>query len=473
MRTKLLLLISGLMFAVTLCNAQMTILHNFTNQEFPQCHLLQIGNVFYGTTLEGGANKQGYVFSMNKDGSGFKDLWDFKDTGTVAGNYNGSTSRNSLILLRNRLYGMTYNGGEYNEGVIFSISINGGGYKDLWDFTSATGTYPCGALTLAGNKFYGVTASGGASGEGVVFSVDTNGNNYIDMHDFSPANGYDPYGSLVVSGKTLFGTTENGGTGNEGTVYSIDTAGSNYKTLVNFNNFNGAYPEAALTLAPNGTRLFGTCEGGGSGFYDGSVFELDTNGNNFKTIFAFNYLDGEEPLGEVTLVGSKLYAMTDYGGEPYFLGNIFVVDTTGTGFQDLYNFDAVHGQYPTNGNDVIVSGDTIWGIVYEGGTNGYGVIYQYLNTPNGINTINADDGGLKVYPNPSNGAFTFQSTVVSGQPSEVEVYNMMGQQVYSQTNIPNSTFRIDLSNQANGVYLYRLISLDGSIVGEGKLILQK
>ncbi len=33
--------------------------------------------------------------------------------------------------------------------------------------------------------------------------------------------------------------------------------------------------------------------------------------------------------------------------------------------------------------------------------------------------------------------------------------------------------QIDLSNQPNGVYFYRVIKEDGNLVGEGKLVIQK
>jgi hypothetical protein len=55
----------------------------------------------------------------------------------------------------------------------------------------------------------------------------------------------------------------------------------------------------------------------------------------------------------------------------------------------------------------------------------------------------------------------------------VEVYDILGEKVYSQFNNQQTTFNIDLSNQPNGVYFYRVISEDGNLFGEGKLIIQK
>jgi hypothetical protein len=92
--------------------------------------------------------------------------------------------------------------------------------------------------------------------------------------------------------------------------------------------------------------------------------------------------------------------------------------------------------------------------------------------PSGIGEITSLDEQINVYPNPSNGQFTFDfNTPVTGS---MDVYNMLGEKVYSETlNIKHSTFNIDLSNNANGIYLYRVITKSGELIGEGKLIIEK
>lgn len=82
---------------------------------------------------------------------------------------------------------------------------------------------------------------------------------------------------------------------------------------------------------------------------------------------------------------------------------------------------------------------------------------------------------LKVYPNPSSGNFQLK---IKNYESEingiVEVYNILGEQVYSKPFlISNSSFLINLSNQPNGIYLYRVISQDGELIGSGKVIIEK
>ncbi len=108
-------------------------------------------------------------------------------------------------------------------------------------------------------------------------------------------------------------------------------------------------------------------------------------------------------------------------------------------------------------------------------------------SPTGINEMSALAKSISVYPNPSNGVFQMQSSVVSGQLS-VEVYNVVGEKICSTplsivnggalTSSPNNNatsncpLSIDLTNQPNGVYIYKVLAQDGTFITSGKLIKQ-
>ncbi len=340
-----------------------------------------------------------------------RDLLNFNDT-------NGASPYGDVIISGNKLFGMTYSGGEYNYGVIFSMDTNGNRYKVLLNFNDTNGQNPYGALTLSGNILYGMTYYGGAWGNGLVFAIDTNGSAYKDLLDFNSANGKYPHGSLCLSGKQLFGMTISGGTDSEGVVFSIDTNGSMYKVLLNFNTSNG-----------------------------------------------------QTPYGSLILSGKVLYGMTSTGGANTG-GNIFSIDTSGSGYKDMYDCDItqiMNGVYPYG--SLCLSGNSLYGMTTQGGLWAEGVIFKMdTNTVAGINELSVNSGVIALFPNPNNGNFTLYLQGISGK-SQITVYNLLGEQVY-QTSLNSTTTQIDMSNKAEGLYLYRIVTIKGELMGEGKFVIQ-
>ncbi|HTB31521.1 MAG TPA: T9SS type A sorting domain-containing protein [Bacteroidia bacterium] len=93
---------------------------------------------------------------------------------------------------------------------------------------------------------------------------------------------------------------------------------------------------------------------------------------------------------------------------------------------------------------------------------------------NATETIKNTAPSITLFPDPNTGRFTISfAGTLNFMSSTIEIYNVLGEKVYSQSNIQNPTFKIDLLNQPNGVYLYRIISQNGDLIGEGKLIIAK
>ncbi|HXB13000.1 MAG TPA: choice-of-anchor tandem repeat GloVer-containing protein, partial [Bacteroidia bacterium] len=222
------------------------------------------------------------------------------------------------------------------------------------------------------------------------------------------------------------------------------------------------------------SKLFGMTESGRSGYDDGTIFSIDTNGKGYKDMLNFNYINGEYPYGSLALSSrGKLYGMTQYGGANN-AGVLFSIDTSSGTLNDLFSFDATHGSYP-QGNNITISGDTLYGMTYQGGFNNYGLIFSYIDTSilSGVNEPTASTGNINIYPNPNNGQFIIQSSAIN-HPSSIEVYNVLGEKVYaSQPLNSKGTTEVNLSSLANGIYVYNIITEDGSLLKQGKIVLEK
>ncbi len=206
----------------------------------------------------------------------------------------GSNPHGDLTISHKILYGMGQLGGIHGDGAIFSVDTDGNGYRDLYDFNGPYGVI--GSLMIHGQRMYGMTSQGGGgvgvycpTGCGCVFSVDTNGTNFKELLKFNGNNGGYAWGNLTLFGGKLFGLSLSGGVNNAGCAFTIDTNGNNYKDILDFNQTNGAAPEGSFILLAN--KLYGMAAAGGV-HSDGCIFSIDTNGNGYKDLHDFDGTNG-------------------------------------------------------------------------------------------------------------------------------------------------------------------------------------
>jgi uncharacterized repeat protein (TIGR03803 family) len=228
----------------------------------------------------------------------------------------------SLTVANGALYGMTGFGGTKNKGSIFCYNLATATYTDMHDFgTGKDGAYPFGlacSLTLSGNVLYGVTSQGGANDVGCLFAINTNGSGYSDLVNFGGSNntGDSPVGTLTLSGNILYGVTKYGGTGN-GNVFAY-TIGDGYKDMHDFIGNEGTDLVGNLVLT-DGVLYGMTSKGGGASLSstatsdEGNIFSININSGEFTDLFDFTGKNGNMG-GVLTLSGSTLYGLTFDGG---------------------------------------------------------------------------------------------------------------------------------------------------------------
>ena len=83
----------------------------------------------------------------------------------------------------------------------------------------------------------------------------------------------------------------------------------------------------------------------------------------------------------------------------------------------------------------------------------------------GVADIN-NTSNINIYPQPNTGSFTIAG-VVRGQV--IELYNILGQQISTVT-ADQANVYFNIANQADGVYLVRILNRDGSLVTQKKIV---
>ncbi|MFM6983748.1 MAG: choice-of-anchor tandem repeat GloVer-containing protein [Chitinophagaceae bacterium] len=344
------------------------------NGRVPFGSLMQASNQqLYGLTYSGGINNSGVLFEYSISGANYIKKLDFGSA------INGSNPYGNLIMASNlTMYGMTYQGGADNSGVIFSFDPVQHTYKKQVDFKSAQhGSNTYGSLIQASNgKLYGMLYQGGDYGYGSIIEYDPVQDTCIKLFDFDGSNsGRNPYGDLLqASNGKLYGMTPYGGTDDYGVIFEFDIASKQFQKLHDFNGADGGSPFGTLLQHSNG-KLYGLTYNGGSSDA-GVLFDYSVSGNTYSMLMSFTGTStGTYPLGTLLEMNdSNLYGMTQYGGDSN-AGVVFRFHPNGSVFEKVEDFSGTSGKNPT-GQLAKAGNNKLYGKTQYGGTANSGVIFE-------------------------------------------------------------------------------------------------
>ena len=306
----------GTLYSVNAATGAETVLYSFqggADGAYPQNPPVRVYGTLYGTTNGGGSYGWGTIFSFKITTQAEQPLYSF------SAGADGASPAGALLNVGGTLYGADIN--PYNPGsggAVFSFDTKTKSLNVLYDFQTSAGNqdaaYAQGALIDVNGMLYGTSAAGGAYGNGTVYSVDPTSGAETIVYSFSGnGDGGTPFGALRSVGGLLYGTTASGGANYQGAIYSLDPATGVETAIYSFQSgTDGNAPQAGVIA--NGSTLYGTTYRGGA-FGGGTLFSLDLTTGVEKVLHSFGGSgDGIYPIGELILVGKKLYGTTQYGG---------------------------------------------------------------------------------------------------------------------------------------------------------------
>jgi len=197
------------------------------------------------------------------------------------------------------------------------------------------------------------------------------------IHTFTGGiDGTNPVAGMTIRGKALYGTTGSPFTG--GTVYQLTYNGSNWSlsTLADF--CSGCGPSARVVFGPDG-HLYGTTGGGGA-YGGGTVFKLTPQVGpcrDLRCLWTVNDLhdfgsgsDGLYPGGGDLIWDQQgnIYNTTQNGGTSGY-GSVYELTPSGNGYTEnvLFNFSYPTGEGPYAGL-VLDKNGNLFGTTYNGGS---------------------------------------------------------------------------------------------------------
>ena len=367
---RIVLITLGMTLATVVAHAQTyTVLHNFSGTDgccanYPSVMAQGEDGNIYGATTSDGSGGYGTIFKMTPAGV-LTTLHNFNFT-------DGAGPQGGISLaIDGNFYGTTYEGGANARGTIFKITP-AGVFTSLYSFTATTdGAYPRIPPVMAQDgNLYGVT---GDDTNAILYKVTTAGvftaMGTLVTHSYTPL--------LLGLDGNLYGTTTAGGTYNAGTVFAFSPSAKVIKTLYSFHNEWS--PSGPLVQGVDGA-LYGVAGSGGTG--DGGCVFRVTTGGAYKVLYNFSVSgasDGRYPqTGVVQGSDGFLYGLASAGGA-FGQGTLFRVRTTGTGFQDLHDFQTPTGDTPSSALLLHTNG-TLYGETFHGGTKTpYGTVFSFTN----------------------------------------------------------------------------------------------
>lgn len=320
----------------------------------------------YATTEVGGDFNQGVLYSVKTDGTDYRIVHHFGSVDQDGANPNGKLVQVST----GELIGTTFIGGVYGRGTVYAIKPDGSAHTVLHSFNDAvSGALPQGGVTHAGNQIFGTVSAGGNGNGGGIYTINADGTGFQLLYKFN-AQGGQPQAAPVISPSDgfLYGTTLVDETSNpkEGSIYRIAKDGQGFQVIHLFSASNGKSPQSPLLFGADGD-LYGTCYGDNTA---NIVYKINPGGTGFKVLHDFT---------EASLVNSFGAGLVQDGdGSLYglFDDQIYRLNPDGTGFETLEHFDrATTGRWPRT-SLTIVDGK-FYGTLVLAGKTGNGRVFTY------------------------------------------------------------------------------------------------
>jgi uncharacterized repeat protein (TIGR03803 family) len=348
------------------------------------------GNV-YGTTSGGGTYGQGIVFKLAPGSNGKWSESVLHNFPSFADDGEGPTGGPVMDAAGN-LYGTTEgDGGPYKYGTVFELSQSSNGWNETVLHRFGFNKYGCcpqASLVMnpAGNLFGTANAA---------FELSPIGHDWKEtlLHDFTGQNGdgFGPYAGVILDAAgNVYGTTEAGGGSNKcgggcGTVYQLSpTSDGKWKETILHRfqaDWDGTYPGVGALILDSAGNLYGTADGGVTGY--GVVFRLSPSSDgHWKETILYNFKGGANGIqpsaGVVMDKTGNLYGTTSAGGSSCSCGLIYKLAPGSNGkwtYTVLHRFTGADGAGP-NANLILDSKGNLYGTTTTGGAGGYGVAFE-------------------------------------------------------------------------------------------------
>lgn len=334
------------------------------------------------------------------------------------------------------------------------------------------GYIPDGNLVFDGTWLYGTNNNDFFGGYGTIFKIKPDGTGFTKIHQFNGTGDERQPRGLILIGSTLYGIAK--AFGSFGIIYKINTDGTGYSILLQFDGANNG-KSPVYKLIYYGSQLYGATFFGGVND-SGVIFKINLDGTGYTKLHeSVNWLTEGVNYGDIEMIGGTIYGIAIYGGACSCGngGTLFKINSDGTGYQTLVDFNNSTPSVGVYGGSVTVVDNKLYGSTNQGLTNNLGSIFSVNTDGTNLNRLLIKGGSnptidyLTGYNN--NGTYVLIGNSIGGTYGQGTFFWMntdgSNYNVMNQTHTANGGFFSGAMLNYNNV-IYGNLSNGGNVVGE-------
>jgi len=325
----------------------------------------------WGVTFQGGSDDIGVIFSTDSSGAHLKSKYIFTYT-----NKGAHPNQTTMTLFNGKLYGLLTSdlSGKDKRSVLFEYDPVVNHYTPKIFIpgpgNNIYGSFATGILAVYNNELYGTATNGGIFGTGELFKYNPSTETYTKLFDFAEGTGSHPLGGVVLYNNKIYGMASQGSEANAGVLFEYDPVLNAYTKKIDLANTGLQVSFNSLTVYND--KLYGLAISSNRG--PGALFEYNPLSNVLIRKFDFFQEVGINPYSNLVVLNDKLWGLTNNGGSNN-MGVIFQFDPVSNTFQKKIDL-TIEGGAGGSG-DLVVYGNKLLGLTNSGGANNMGVVFEY------------------------------------------------------------------------------------------------
>jgi len=333
-----------------------------TALEKPNGSVCVMDNMLIGTSLDV-PNQRQQIFRSDSSGNNRTVVSIHRDSAWGTSTFKSMIPLNDSIALF-----CSHNGGQYNSGALFTVSINELKLTHLMSFSSSTGYGPERLIPSKNSQKVTIYFSNGSSGKrGSLLAINLKDNSYSQVNLLGmPAGATIGNGIVEVANKKIIYISESGGYFGKGTLGVLDYYSHQVDTVISFggetyyNDSSYRTPDISSLTAINDTIIAFHFKEGGPNLRGGMALFSTKNLTQFE-VTNFSTKENQTPVGRISRSSiGEIFTWTSVDYTSEYKSNLLKISLSQKNTDTLYSLTSPIGFFPFSDRRILIDGPNLF-----------------------------------------------------------------------------------------------------------------